>query len=142
MQKSLWEDLPIHIKDVEVNKSYKVSDQTKVCKSCGVEQPIENFDSQYFKKDGSKSHRGECRSCTQFNQNVVRNMRAIHGPPPDLCESCGKPPNGVTGLVTDHCHTTYKFRGWLCTSCNLANGHLKDSPETIMKLYKYMTKEK
>jgi hypothetical protein len=142
MQESLWEDLPVHIKDIEDNNSYKGSGQTKVCKDCGVEQPIENFDSQYFKKDGSKTHRGDCRSCTQFNQRIVRNLREIHGPPPDLCECCGKPPNGVTGLVTDHCHTTYKFRGWLCTSCNLANGHLKDSPETIMKLYKYMTKEK
>ena len=142
MQESLWNDLPVHIKDVEDNNSYKGSGQTKVCKICNIEKPIENFDSQYFKKDGSKSHRGDCRSCTQFNQRIVRNLREIHGPPPDLCECCGKPPNGVTGLVTDHCHTTYKFRGWLCTSCNLANGHLKDSPETIMKLYKYMTKEK
>ena len=142
MQESLWNDLPVHIKDVEDNNSYKGSGQTKVCKICNIEKPIENFDSQYFKKDGSKSHRGDCRSCTQFNQRIVRNLREIHGPPPDLCECCGKPPNGVTGLVTDHCHTTYKFRGWLCTSCNLANGHLKDSPKTIMKLYKYMTKEK
>ena len=75
MQESLWDDLPVHIKDIEDNNSYKGSGQTKVCKDCGVEQPIENFDSQYFKKDGSKTHRGDCRSCTQFNQRIVRNLR-------------------------------------------------------------------
>jgi hypothetical protein len=142
MQKPLWEDLPTQIKKVEVNTVDRINVQTKVCSKCNTEQPIENFDPQYFRKDGSKSHRGNCRSCCLFNQRIVNKLKEIHGPPPDLCECCGRPPNGVTGLVTDHCHTTYKFRGWLCTSCNLANGHLKDSPETIMKLYKYMTKEK
>ena len=102
MQKSLWEDLPIEFKKAEVNTFDRINSQTKVCNKCNTEQPIENFDSQYFRKDGSKSHRGDCRSCKQFNQKIVRNLREINGPPPDLCECCGKPPNGVTGLVTDH----------------------------------------
>ena len=138
MQRSLWEDLPIEFKKVE--ESYEGSGL--VCQDCGVKKPLEEFGAQYYRKDGSKSHRNECKSCIKRHTKVVNSLKKTLGPPPDLCECCGKPPNGVTGLVTDHCHTTYKFRGWLCTSCNLANGHLGDKPETIMKLYEYMTKEK
>lgn len=34
-----------------------------------------------------------------------------------------------TGLAVDHCHAHGHVRGLLCRSCNLALGHLKDSPE-------------
>ena len=85
MQKSLWDDLPIQVKGVEVNTVDGINVQTKVCNKCNTEQPIENFDSQYFRKDGSKSHRGNCRSCCLFNQRIVNKLKEIHGPPPDLC---------------------------------------------------------
>jgi len=136
MQGSLWDDLPIQIKGVEGNSL------SKSCKDCGIEQPLDNFDPQYFRSDGSKSLRHTCKTCRRHQQKVVRSLLKENGPPPDICECCGNVSSDLLNIVVDHCHITDKFRGWLCNSCNLASGHLKDSPETIMKLYKYMTKEK
>lgn len=136
MQKSFWDDLPVQFKEVEVNSL------TKTCKDCGTEQPLDNFDPQYFRSDGSKSHRNTCKICRRHQQKVVRSLLKDNGPPPDICECCGNVSSDSINIVVDHCHTTDKFRGWLCNSCNVASGHLGDKPETIMKLYKYVTKEK
>lgn len=62
------------------------------------------------------------------------------------CEACGEHvgdgrPHPITGepfLVIDHNHTTGKVRGVLCSSCNIALGHLKDSPDRIRGLLKYL----
>jgi len=44
-------------------------------------------------------------------------------------------------LVVDHCHTTGKLRGLLCSRCNTGIGHMKDSPETCLAAAAYL-KEK
>ena len=57
--------------------------------------------------------------------------------PPANCEACGRPllkPN------LDHCHTTNRFRGWLCNPCNAALGMLGDSPEGVRKLLDYIVR--
>lgn len=57
---------------------------------------------------------------------------------PDKCEVCGS----ISNLCIDHDHTTGKFRGVLCQSCNLALGHLHDNPEIIHKLLNYLERKK
>lgn len=60
-------------------------------------------------------------------------------PRPEFCECCGGPPNlGKKALALDHCHTTGKFRGWLCASCNLAVGLMDDSPEKLRQAIAYL----
>jgi hypothetical protein len=59
-------------------------------------------------------------------------------PRPDLCEACGRPPNGMGALHLDHCHSTGVFRGWLCHSCNLSLGAVADDPVTLRKLADYL----
>jgi Recombination endonuclease VII len=39
----------------------------------------------------------------------------------------------------DHCHTTNKVRGILCHDCNTSIGKLGDTPESIMRVYQYVT---
>lgn|SRR6185503_2558605 len=41
-------------------------------------------------------------------------------------------------LYVDHCHATGRVRGLLCRDCNLALGHLKDSPELLTYLLAYL----
>ena len=41
---------------------------------------------------------------------------------PLLCEICGREPPPKRRLSLDHCHTTGKFRGWLCPACNTGMG--------------------
>lgn len=53
---------------------------------------------------------------------------------PDRCEVCNK--SGV--ICFDHCHSTGKFRGWLCKECNVVLGIVKEDPETLRKLAAYL----
>lgn len=41
-------------------------------------------------------------------------------------------------LHVDHCHTTGKVRGLLCSKCNCGIGHLADSPERLRKAASYI----
>ena len=60
-------------------------------------------------------------------------------PRPENCELCGKPePRGVLHL--DHCHLSNKFRGWLCSKCNLGLGQLGDTAESLRAALAYLEK--
>lgn len=62
-------------------------------------------------------------------------------PRPEQCEACGNKGNSK-GIVFDHCHTAGHFRGWLCGSCNLALGLLKDDPSRLHQLIAYLDRTK
>ena len=72
-------------------------------------------------------------------------MRAYCGlpeptrPRPKRCEGCARPPQKKS-LCLDHDHLTGKFRGWLCTRCNLAAAMLADDPRLCLKLAAYLRK--
>ncbi len=56
-----------------------------------------------------------------------------------LCKICRQPPNGRwKTLVVDHCHTTGRIRGLLCSNCNLAVGHLRDNPQYAREAAAYL----
>lgn len=49
--------------------------------------------------------------------------------------------NGTKGRnlpVVDHCHTSKKVRGLLCTPCNLALGYLKDNADSATRMVSYI----
>jgi len=43
-------------------------------------------------------------------------------------------------LFVDHCHSTGKVRGLLCSECNFGISKFKDNPKIIMSAYKYIKK--
>lgn len=45
-----------------------------------------------------------------------------------VCAICFKSPMLTKRLAVDHCHTTKKVRGLLCTACNVAIGLMKNNP--------------
>ena len=56
-----------------------------------------------------------------------------------LCLICEKPPTGrFKKLAVDHCHSTGKIRGLLCSGCNRAIGYLKDDPQMLEKAAAYL----
>jgi hypothetical protein len=65
---------------------------------------------------------------------------------PACCEICGLTPtqseNGkahaATTLCLDHCHTTKKFRGWICRACNLMLGYARDTPKVLRRAADYL----
>lgn len=53
---------------------------------------------------------------------------------PGTCDMCGGPPDGRwLSLNIDHCHTTGRFRGLLCSSCNRGLAYLKDDPSLLQR---------
>lgn len=58
-------------------------------------------------------------------------------PRPDLCEICGDR-NPKRGLHFDHCHTTGRFRGWLCQHCNTGLGQARESVEILRLMIAYL----
>jgi hypothetical protein len=40
----------------------------------------------------------------------------------------------------DHCHTTGRFRGWLCRNCNVTLGLVGDDPNKLRALADYLEK--
>jgi hypothetical protein len=81
--------------------------------------------------------RTDCKECQNANDRVLHNLKKENGPPSSHCAICGK--EGST--VLDYCHETLKFRGWLCQSCNIGLGKLKDSIEMLERGIKYLKGE-
>ena len=41
-------------------------------------------------------------------------------------------------VVVDHCHTSGKVRGVLCSMCNFGLGHFKDNPQSLENAINYL----
>jgi len=53
---------------------------------------------------------------------------------PEQCEVCGS----LGNICLDHDHKTNKFRGWICSRCNVALGMVKDNSELLIALANYI----
>lgn len=82
-------------------------------------------------------------------------MRSLHGVSADdveamLARQGGKCPGcemeirlyagtgAETGAALDHCHVTGRVRGLLCPGCNTALGAVKDDPQRLARLQRYI----
>mgnify|MGYP000456790067 CR=1 FL=1 len=58
------------------------------------------------------------------------------------CAICEAPPeserNARPNLSIDHCHTTGRIRGLLCTRCNIALGSFDDNEDYLLKAIEYI----
>lgn len=62
-----------------------------------------------------------------------------------VCAICGLPEtitrNGIVrALAVDHCHSTGKIRGLLCSACNMGLGKFKDDKSLVLKAFSYLDK--
>lgn len=61
-----------------------------------------------------------------------------------ICEEPETSVDGKTGtlrtLAVDHCHTTGKVRGLLCSRCNTTLGKLEESPQLLRAMWDYLHK--
>ena len=53
---------------------------------------------------------------------------------PTLCDICKQ----VGKICFDHNHENGEFRGWICHSCNLALGLIRDNKDTLKAMLKYL----
>jgi hypothetical protein len=56
----------------------------------------------------------------------------------NVCALCKKGESSGKQLSIDHCHTTGKIRGLLCSRCNLGLGLFKDNQEVLAAAIKYL----
>ena len=61
----------------------------------------------------------------------------ITRPRPEICE---RPGCGYRALHLDHNHKTGRFRGWLCTRCNVGIGMLGDNITGLRQAIRYLRK--
>ena len=88
---------------------------------------------------GRKYLKNQCRPCANANDKILYNLKKIHGPSkPTYCIVCEQENNK---LQLDHDHETLQFRGWLCSTCNVGIGKLKDDIRLLERAIKYLKGE-
>ena len=80
-------------------------------------------------------------ACRRSNKNNLE--RKAGRKKPEQCEICGGFGKDLNkGLCFDHNHETGKFRGWICSRCNVVLGYVEDNPKLLIKLIKYLNRKK
>lgn len=136
---------------------------TKQCRTCKSVLPLnENY--FYPREDSKDGFRNDCRDCkreevrTNNFKHCGYEWGDYHRMLEDQQHRCANPGCRVhvsewkaerqaknndrrpTDLCIDHCHTTNKIRGLLCSNCNTALGLLNESPEKMNGLLDYLDK--
>ena len=127
-------------------KDDPVEGDSKVCSKCGTDKPL----AAYSFHSGGSYLRTECKSCTNHMTRIRKDIRSIYGMPDDnyCCPICLKTSEDVAGSggksagswVVDHCHSSDKFRGWLCHKCNRSLGGFEDNVDMMKRAIAYLTK--
>ena len=124
----------------------------------GIKDPTERraYQKEYYKlnaeklKQSSKQYRIDnkeavkmCRARTskkyriekEYNISIEEYYACMSTS--DKCEICGTHNN----LVYDHSHDSMKFRGVLCSRCNVGIGILGDNEEGLLKALEYIRRK-
>ena len=139
--------------------------KTRVCKSCNVEKPLDQFQKKKGYKEG---HIPQCFDCNRtymrddYHKNkdgwaaydyernkdtTLRNMYGISYAEYQLmleaqqgaCAICGTTSTGKRkAFHVDHCHDTGKVRGLLCGNCNAGIGKLRDDIGLLERAIEYL----
>jgi hypothetical protein len=89
----------------------------------------------------TETNRKDCNRCS----NLWKCYRITHQQYENLlaeqnnqCKICSKAGLDGTPLAVDHCHTTGRIRGLLCSNCNTAIGLLYDNKELLQNAINYL----
>lgn len=135
------------MKRIGDNKKSKT--KTIICKMCGVD----------FLGIGNGCNSKSCQKCkdakrerihpkVQFPKILYKNpsldikkkifkfekKKTTSTLKPEFCEVC----RNKGKIVYDHDHQTGRFRGWLCSQCNVAIGFAGENPNILRKLANYL----
>ena len=127
----------------------------KTCNACGVEKELSKFHKDATIKCG---YRGKCIECRDSHRKKVYDkeanrewwLRSTYGisisdydrmleEQDNSCAICNTHiSTQVKNFHVDHCHTTGKVRGLLCSKCNTGLGMYNDDPELFKSAIKYL----
>jgi len=136
----------------------------KVCRCCGTEKPLEDFPKD---KRWRETYKADCKVCFNIKRRSnydpqkrrEEGLKQLYGISTDLlnsmytkqegcCAICKTPISLVSGKTkkgkahVDHCHTTDKVRGLLCTKCNTVLGMSNDNPEILKEALLYLDRSR
>ena len=129
----------------------------KICRKCGDEKSLSDFDKHPKMKDGHLNH---CKKCqhklskkyrqTEKGKMVVtrHNLKRGYGMTIEqynqmladqngVCFLCGKP-ELHRRLCVDHNHETGEIRKLLCTKCNWNGGYIENNVDLGKQILKYI----
>jgi len=134
---------------------------SKKCVKCIEDLSLKNFYFRLNKKTGTKYYTTKCIKCFNvYNYNDDKNnkLKKSYGITLDQyneifnkqngkCMICQSDNNGFyrkkpRAFAVDHCHTTGKIRGLLCSDCNTGIGFLKDNIDLLNNAIKYLNKSR
>ena len=105
--------------------------ETKVCKICNLEKPLDRFYQQ-----GRKSLDNRCKACANEGKTWRRRERKKYEHlDTGSCHCCNRKSDS---LHFDHDHNTEKYRGFLCHYCNTGIGKLGDDIEGVTRALRYL----
>ena len=134
----------------------------KYCPACKKDKPIDEF---YKRKRNKNGYADYCKLCehdykknryatnSKYRFKIINNgLKCNHNITPEeyiliynaqegKCAICGKSQSILkSALCIDHDHITGKFRGLLCTKCNIAVGNFDDSIINLKSAISYIEK--
>ena len=124
--------------------------QTKRCIKCGEIRHISEYGVRAYGKEGDpREIRNDCNPCRKVQSKILKKLKEDY-PRPDenhQCPLCLKTEKELrkrisdrkkTFWVLDHCHTTGKFRGYICDYCNTSIARSFEDPETLRRQADYL----
>lgn len=125
----------------------------KTCGKCKLSKSITEF---LKRRQGEPGYRHWCKSCVnagnkanyyktkkqKHTKYVARtynidydSLLALQG---GACAICRTTNSGKRMFHIDHCHTTGKVRGLLCSNCNVGIGNLRDNIDILKSAVAYL----
>lgn len=135
-----------HVTGFHINRQMK-GGRTHECKTCiAIKQRA------WRKKALHRPAFVEARKLSQLKVRAKKygitldELQAMEARANGACDICGNAPKARGGpadhrLHVDHCHTTGRVRGMLCTDCNRALGIFSDDPALLRRAAAYLEHE-
>jgi transcription elongation factor Elf1 len=125
--------------------------QSKICTSCGIEKPMEEFSKNQYGKDNRILRRPVCKECYSKKVKISPKEKKLYeaeNPRPKIgenftCPICNKTKirNFQNEIVLDHSHIDGSVRGWVCSSCNTSLGKFHDDINILQRAINWILKQ-
>ena len=125
------------------------------CTECGEFKPASQYSIERDKRAfGGVAMRSKCRSCNEtikYKSFIKRtygityeDYESMLDTQKGCCAICKSriSSSRTSRLYVDHCHSTMRVRGLLCSSCNHGLGLFKDSPSLLKRAINYLESDK
>ena len=116
------------------DKNYK-SGRRGVCRIC-----MNAYQKEWYQKNPEKRRSQKFRYQYGITVDQYNTLLAQQNGCCKICQSSQTGDKHKKFLFVDHCHTTNKVRGLLCSHCNRGLGAFKDDPKRLQNAISYLTR--